>query len=166
MQLTLFREILSRNLIAIGISRRKLLGYLYLALSTIVVTGWALGYKIVVKRCDEIRSVNLWVYIGATTVMLIYFIASGHKYNSTAAWLGFATGFSTFVATITFFYHIRTGVLAVSWTVIGLAVVFPVAASIIFWHEQPSLKQWIGLCLIPIALILCNPGNGKAALPE
>lgn len=123
---------------------------------------WALCYKIAVGRKCELRSVNMWVYIGATAVMLVYFYATGMKWNSTAAIMGFATGISCYLATLTFFYHIRTGVLAVSWTVIGLAVSFPVLASIVFWHEEPTVKQWIGLALIPIAVILCNPGNGKA----
>ena len=94
--------------------------------------------------------------------MIGYFIFTGHVYNSAAAGLGIATGIACYLATLTFFYHIRTGVLAVSWTVIGLAVGFPVIASILFWGEHPTVKQMIGLVLIPIAVVLCNPGNGKA----
>jgi drug/metabolite transporter (DMT)-like permease len=44
--------------------------------------------------------------------------------------------------------------------VIGLAVGFPVVASIL-WGEHPSLRQWIGLALIPIAFMLCSPGRVK-----
>jgi uncharacterized membrane protein len=94
--------------------------------------------------------------------MLAYFLATGHKFNSLAAWLGFGTGISCYFATLTFFYHIRTGVLAVSWTVIGLALAFPVTASILIWGEHPSIRQIVGLALIPIAVVLCNPGRGKA----
>lgn len=138
------------------------MGYIYLALSTLLVTVWALCYKIAVKRGCELRSVNLWLYLSSAAIMLAYFFATGHKYHPLAAWLGFATGLSCYFATLTFFYHIRTGVLAVSWTVIGLAVSFPVAASIVLWGEQPTVKQTIGLALIPIAVVLCNPGRGKA----
>lgn len=139
------------------------MGYLYLALSTVLITVWALCYKLAVRYKCELRSVNMWVYIGGTVIMLAYFVATGHKYSTTAAILGFGTGISCYLATLTFFYHMRTGVLTVSWTVIGLAVGFPVAASIVLWGEQPTVKQQIGLALIPIAFILCNPGNGKAS---
>lgn len=138
------------------------MGYLCLILSTLLVTVWALCYKVAVRRGCELRSVNLWVYLSSAASMLVYFLATGHKFSSLAAWLGFATGLSCYFATLTFFYHIRTGVLAVSWTVIGLALSFPVAASIFLWGEQPTMRQITGLALIPIAVILCNPGRGKA----
>ena len=138
------------------------MGYLCLALSTALATAWALCYKIAVRRDCEPRSVNLWIYVGSSAIMLAYFLATGHRYCSTAALLGFGTGVSCYFATLTFFHHIRTGVLAVSWTMIGLAVGFPVAAAIILWGEHPTVRQQIGLGLIPIAFILCNPGRGKA----
>jgi drug/metabolite transporter (DMT)-like permease len=138
------------------------LGYLYLALSTLLVVVWALCYKVAVERGCELRSVNLWIYIGSSAIMLAYFFATGRHYSPVAAALGFGTGISCYFATLTFFYHIRTGVLTVSWTMIGLAVGFPVAASILLWGEHPSVKQQIGLALIPIAFILCSPGRGKA----
>lgn len=138
------------------------MGYIFLTISTVLVTVWALCYKIAVRRGCELRSVNLWVYISSAILMLAYFLATGHKYHPLAALMGLGTGISCYFATLTFFYHIRTGVLAVSWTVIGLAVSFPVAASILIWGEHPTLKQGIGLALIPVAVILCNPGRGKA----
>ncbi len=139
------------------------MGYLYLALSTLLVVFWALSYKVAARCGCEQRSVNLWLYVGSATTMFAYFIATGHHYSPTAALLGFGTGVSCYFATLTFFYHIRTGVLTVSWTVIGLALGFPVAASIILWGEHPTLRQQIGLALIPIAFILCTPSRGKAA---
>ena len=126
------------------------------------MTVWALCYKVAVRRGCQLRSVNLWVYISSGAIMLVYFILTGHRMNTLAAVLGFFTGLSCYFATLTFFYHIRTGVLAVSWTVIGLAVSFPVAASILIWGEEPSIRQIVGLALIPVAVILCNPGRAKA----
>lgn len=138
------------------------MGYIYLTTCTLLTTVWALCYKVAVQRGCDVRSVNLWLYISSAGVMLVYFFATGHKCSTMAVWLGFGTGLACYFATLTFFYHIRTGVLAVSWTVIGLAVAFPVAASIAFWGEQPTLRQIIGLALIPVAVVLCNPGRGKA----
>lgn len=138
------------------------MGYFYLTISTLLIVVWALCYKVAARQNCELRSVNLWVYLSSTVFMLAYFFMTGHRYNATVAWLGFLTGISCYLATLTFFYHMRTGVLAVSWTVIGLALGFPVAASIIFWGEHPTLKQDIGLALIPIAVFLCSPERGKA----
>jgi len=138
------------------------MGYLYLALSTLLVVFWALCYKVAARHGCEQRSVNLWLYVGSSMTMLACFIATGHHFSAIAALLGFGTGVSCYFATLTFFYHIRTGVLSASWTVIGLAVGFPVAASILFWGEHPTVRQQIGLALIPIAFILCGPGRGKA----
>lgn len=138
------------------------MGYICLIISTGLITVWALCYKIAVQRGCDVRSVNLWLYISSAALMVVYFLATGHKYNLAAGLLGFATGLACYYATLTFFHHIRTGVLAVSWTVIGLAVAFPVAASIVLWGEHPTAKQIVGLALIPIAVVLCNPGRGKA----
>lgn len=138
-----------------------LLGYLYLFLSTVLVTMWALCYKLAGRYKCELISVNTWVYVGATAISVLYYLQTGGGWSTAAAVLGFATGITCYISTLAFFYHIRTGVLAVSWTVIGLAVGFPVAASIFVWSEHPTGKQLIGLALIPIAFILCNPGNEK-----
>lgn len=137
------------------------MGYLYLTLSTLLIVVWALCYKVAVRYKCELRAVNLWIYIGASAIMLVYFLATGHRYSPLAALMGFGIGISCYFATLTFFYHIRTGVLTVSWTIIGLALGFPVVASMVFWGEHPTSRQWIGLALIPVAFVLCSPGNGK-----
>jgi uncharacterized membrane protein len=59
-----------------------------------------------------------------------------------------------YVSTLAFFRHMKFGQLSVSWTVISLAVAFPVIASIFLWHEIPTAKQVAGLVLIVIALLL------------
>lgn len=95
-------------------------------------------------------------------LLLVFWGATGANYHPTAAIIAVLTGMAMCVASITFFYHMRTGVLAVSWTVIGLSIVFPVVASILLWHERPTPKQWVGLALIPIAFA-CFGGNGGKA---
>jgi uncharacterized membrane protein len=68
--------------------------------------------------------------------------------------MGIAAGAMVFFATLSFFHHIGHGQLSASWTIISLAIAFPVLASILIWHEQPTVKQTIGLALIVIALVL------------
>ena len=137
--------------------------YLCLGASVLFVTCFAIGYKVAARKHCEMRSVNLWMNIGATAVLAAAFVAEGHRFHSTAAAFGAVNGVFTYFSTLSFFYHIRTGRLAVSWTVIGLAVAFPVAASVFFWHEHPTPKQWIGLVLLPVALALAAPGKGDSS---
>ena len=131
----------------------------YLTISIVFVTLFALCYKVAARAGCELRAVNLWLNTSATAIFVATFAATGARYNATAASLGIVAGVFTYVSTITFFYHIRTGRLAVSWTVIGLAVAFPVAASILIWHEHSTVRQWIGLGLLPVAFLLLGAGR-------
>lgn len=124
-------------------------------------TVFALCYKVAAKKGCELCAVNMWLYIGATSALLVNFLLTAPKFNSGAAALGVINGISLYLATITFLYHMRKGKLAVSWTVIGLSLAFPVAASILMWNEHPSLKQWIGLALIPVAFVLMGERKKK-----
>ena len=133
----------------------------YLATSIAFITCFALCYKVAAGSGCELRAVNLWMNVSATAIMVAGFAASGHRYDPTAALLGVVAGVFTYLSTITFFYHMRGARLALSWTVIGMAVVFPVAASILIWHEHPNTKQWLGLALLPVAFVLLGAG-GKA----
>lgn len=79
--------------------------------------------------------------------------------------MGVYTGLGTYIAIMAFFYHIRNANLSVSWTVIGLSLAIPVIVSIMLWHEHPTLKQWLGLALIPVAFVLLgvnSKSEGKA----
>lgn len=129
--------------------------YVYLALSIITTTLFAACYKVAVeKQCNLLR-VNTWVYIGSLATILIYILIKGHlAFNLHAALLGAFAGIAAFIATLTFFIHIQSGQLSASWTVISLALAFPVLASICIWHEHPTPKQAVGLALIVVALIL------------
>ena len=135
---------------------------LYLTVSIVFLTCFALGYKVAARCGCELRAVNLWMNVSATAILAACFVATGCQYDRTAALLGIAAGAFTYLSTITFFYHLRTARLALSWTVIGMAVAFPVAASILIWRENPSTRQWFGLALLPVAFLLLGAG-GKAA---
>jgi drug/metabolite transporter (DMT)-like permease len=32
----------------------------------------------------------------------------------------------------------------------------------LFWNEHPTPKQYVGLCLIPVSILLCNYGWKKS----
>jgi len=131
----------------------------YLAVSIAFITCFALCYKFAARLGCELRAVNLWMNVSATAIMAAYFASAGCRYHATAALLGIVAGVFTYISTIAFFYHMRGARLALSWTVIGMAVVFPVAASIVLWRENPSLKQWLGLCVLAVAFVLLGAGR-------
>ncbi len=137
-----------------------LLAYTYLSASVVFVTGFAMCYKFAAKLGCELRAVNLWMNVGATALIVVSYVIAGSRFNSSAASLGLVTGICVYFSTLSFFYHIRMGGnLAVSWTVIGLAVGFPIIASILAWHEQPTLRQWVGIALMPCAFVLLGLGR-------
>ena len=136
---------------------------LYLAVSIIFITCFALCYNVAARCGCELRAVNLWLNVSATAIVFALFAATGYRYHPTAALLGVVAGAFTYLSTITFFYHMRGARLALSWTVIGMAVVFPVAASILVWHEHPSVRQWFGLALLPVAFVLLGAGRKAAS---
>jgi len=127
----------------------------FLALSIVFNTVFASCYKVAVRRNCNLQAVNVWVYVGSTATILSYILVKRHlPMNVSALLLGVAVGLMVFFATLTFFHHMTRGQLSASWTVISLAVGFPVLASIFLWGEHPSVKQTIGMLLIVVALIL------------
>jgi uncharacterized membrane protein len=138
------------------------LAILYLIVSIALLTVFAMLYRVAARGGCELRSVNLWMNVGATGILVVDYFVTGPNYDQTAASLGAVSGILTYVATLAFFYHMRSGRLAVSWTVVGLAVAFPVAASVLLWHEHPSPKQWAGLGLLVVAFVLFGVGRRPA----
>lgn len=127
----------------------------FLALSVVFNTVFASCYKVAVRRNCNLQAVNVWVYVGSTTTILAYVLFKRQfPMNVNALLLGIGAGVLVFFATLSFFYHMTRGQLSASWTVISLAVGFPVLASIFVWGEHPSVRQTIGMVLIVIALIL------------
>lgn len=127
----------------------------FLLLSILFNTGFAACYKVAARRNANLQAVNVWMYVGSTATVLFYtLVTDTASLNLRALLLGTISGFMVYFATLSFFHHIRRGQLSVSWTVISLAVAFPVLASILIWHERPSARQIAGLVLIVSALLL------------
>ena len=127
----------------------------YLILSIVFSTLFACCYKVAAYRRCNLSAVNVWLYVGGFTVTLAFvLIGKRFDFNMQALLLGVVAGVFVFIATLSFFHHMSEGQLSVSWTVISLAVGFPVIASIFFWHEHPTSRQTVGLLLMVVALIL------------
>ena len=142
----------------------------FLALSVVFNTVFASCYKVAVRRNCNLQAVNVWVYVGSTVTILAYVLFKRQfPMNVNALLLGVGAGVLVFFATLSFFYHMTRGQLSASWTVISLAVGFPVLASIFLWGEHPSVKQTIGMGLIVIALILFGrheTSNGGSSVDQ
>jgi uncharacterized membrane protein len=141
---------------------------IFLILSIAFNTLFAASYKIAARKDCNLQIVNIWMYIGSLATLIVYWLLKRSlPMNREALILGVIAGLLAYFATMTFFLHIRKGQLSASWTVISLSVAFPVLASILYWHEMPTLRQKIGMVLIVIALLLfgrhetTNGGKGK-----
>lgn len=138
----------------------------YLFLSILFNTVFASCYKVAAYRKCNLQAVNVWYYIASSAIMLIYvFARQDFAFHPHALALGMGAGAIAFFCTLSFFYHMQYGQLSASWTVISLAISFPILASIFIWHEQPSPKQIIGLILILVALGFFgrHEANGRKA---
>ena len=107
----------------------------------------------------------MWVYVGSTATILTYILLKRQlPINANALLLGVGAGVMVYFATLSFFHHMTRGQLSASWTVISLAVGFPVLASIFLWGEHPTTKQTIGMGLIVVALILFGRHETKPSM--
>lgn len=136
--------------------------FVYLILSIIFSVMFAACYKIAAQRSCNLQSVNTWNYAGSTTTILILIIIKqSFPINQHVILLGIVAGISAYIATLTFFLHIKQGQLSTSWTIISLSIAFPVAASIFIWHELPSMRQMFAMALIVTAFILMGKRNNQ-----
>lgn len=136
----------------------------FLILSILFNTLFASCYKIAADRRCNLDVVNVWMYGGSVVTIAAVIATKGRlAFHPHALMLGILAGTMVFFATLSFFYHIKFGQLSASWTVISLAVGFPVVASIFAWHEIPSPRQTVGLALIVAALLLFGRHEAKGA---
>lgn len=127
----------------------------YLILSVCFSVMFAACYKIAAHRNCNLQCVNTWSYAGAAVTVLVSMVITGHfPLNTNAILLGAVSGISSYIATLAFFMHIKQGQLSTSWTIISLSLAFPVLASILIWHEHPTINQGVAMALIVAAFML------------
>ena len=139
-----------------------------LIVSIITGTGFAICYKIAANRRCNLLLVNVWMYVSALISMVLYVALTKHiTFDWKPALLGSIAGMFGYIATVTFFLHMRRGQLTSSWTVINLSVGFPVIASMVIWREHPTPRQITGLLLMFTALLLFGRREWKnRGLPD
>lgn len=128
----------------------------FLFLHIISVTLFSLCYKVASgeRKCYT-PSVQLTMYLAALIAAVAGMIISGGMILEQKLIItGVAAGICLFTAMRTFFFAMARGGLAVGWTFVGLSVVIPLVASILFWNEIPSSLQIAGILLMLPCVIL------------
>lgn len=129
----------------------------YLFLSAVMGVGWAISYKLALRRgCRHALEIVPVTFLTACTCMIVWTsLTSGLAMNATVVIIGALAGASLFTAVVTFFYLIKSGArLGVSWTVMVLSAVIPTCASIFVWKEYPNFWQTVALLLAASGILL------------
>jgi len=130
----------------------------YLVLASVCMAVYAGIYKVSMNRgCDQMSLVFVF-YIIAAAAMVVGLTVAGPAFPAEAKQalaLGAASGASSYLAIVLFFHAMkRGGLLGISWGVIGLAMVVPVAWSILFWGEPLRPARLAGLACACAAILL------------
>ncbi len=141
----------------------------------------AVGMGLILKRTDKQGLARLPVirinYAAAAGLAFLGCLAAGQQHISLpTALLAIFTGAIFVAGMLCWAQTIRTAGLALSVVAMRTAIVIPVIASILIWHEKPTAIQLIGVttALVALSLVLSdtlhqtqprdpNPGHGPKA---
>ena len=115
--------------------------------------------SILYKVAEENKCNRLWINticrLTITFLISLYIsLKESFQFNLKLLGVGLLAGISVFFGRWLFLRAIKYGKLSISWTVLNLAVIIPILASIIIWKEIPDLKRMLGILLIPISILL------------
>jgi uncharacterized membrane protein len=136
--------------------------YTYLFLAIFFNTVLALTYKMSSRGqyvTQRILAIAYCVSFIAAAGSL--FIQGHNSLNTRSVIIGLVAGIMVFLSGISFMRAMSYGKLSLSWTVRTLAVAIPIAAAIIFWHEEFSWKHVIGFGLLALCIILIGSDKDK-----
>lgn len=140
---------------------------LYLILSMIFSSWWALSYKIALRaRCSPTAVITVACAAATSLVFLWKLLALPFDLNCLSAVIGGIAGLALFIAIAAYFRVILGGArLGVSWTIITLSMIVPTSFSIFLWKEIPTLFQTVGLLFALTGIYLLGQvKTGKARL--
>jgi drug/metabolite transporter (DMT)-like permease len=134
-----------------------------------ILSGAAFGH---IMRHAQVRQrhlawVGAWNYLFAGLAAWVWLgLQPGAALNWPAAVLGTLCGASYVAAFFALDHAIRAAGVGVTLSVQWLGVSLPVAASILFWGEIPSLMQALGLGMAALSLPLLACGSSAADAPR
>lgn len=131
------------------------MGYLYLMLGVMFSSVLGITYKLSDRYGCEKPIVNYFLFLTAFVLALIRLLLDSNPASSTfIIGLGIALGLAGFVNVSVFRIAVTKGNISTSWTIANLSLVIPVMASVLFWHEKFTVKHFLGLVLVIVAILL------------
>jgi uncharacterized membrane protein len=138
------------------------MGVIYLVISILAFGVLGVSYKLSGRLKCNSRQVNLSFFLISLVVMLVWVCASRNLVLvKPAIVLGSAMGLAAVIAVAVFREACAKGKLSTSWTILQLSLVVPALASVLYWHEMPSLRRWMGLGLVLVAIVLLGVDMGR-----
>jgi len=112
------------------------------------------SYKYAVVRGYKVD----WVCVFSFCASALLLVSTGGLTAGGIDWftvaLGAGLGLASGVAQLTFFRAMRHGPLSTSYAIVALSTLLPTLASILFWHEQPTVLQMVAICAAMVAVAL------------
>ena len=138
------------------------MGYLYAILALVAFAILGISYKLSdMLKCDKSQA-NFWLFLFGGGFMLAWTVIRRPALSWHAAGFGLALGIALFLAVVLFRRAMAFGRISVSWTIINLALIAPVIASVTVWHEAPGLRHYLGFGLTLVAIVLLGVDMGRA----
>jgi len=137
--------------------------YLCMILAVIAFAVLGVTYKLSDRLACHKQQVNFFMFLTASVAVLAWGVLTRQLLLSErAVILGLVMGLICCGSVVAFRHAAALGRISTSWTVINLALVLPVLASILVWGEMPSPKHCVGLALTLAAIVLLGIDIGRA----
>lgn len=136
--------------------------YLFGALTSSIV--FAQSYKFAVAKKYDVDWVSAVSFMMSAVLLVASQIGRPLSINSHTLLLGVFYGLVGGGAQITYFRALKYGDISVSWTIVQLSTLIPVGASIVFWHEVPSIIQAAAIGGMALSIMLM--GNMEIKLVQ
>jgi drug/metabolite transporter (DMT)-like permease len=139
------------------------MGYFYAVAALVAFAILGISYKLSdMFGCDKSQA-NFFLFLFGEGFILAWVII-GRPAPMTwhSAGFGVALGIAIFLSIVLFRRAVAIGRISISWTIINLALIAPVLASVTVWHEIPGLKHYLGFALTLAAIILLGIDMGRA----
>ncbi len=134
-----------------------------IAISVAFYTAVGLLYKLGGKQGRNLLATNLAVFAAGTLAALAFgALTQGLALDRKAAGFGAAAGLASVAANIAFLLAVRSGRLAVSWTVFNMALIVPVVVAMLVWGEGVTLQRVLGIAVTLTALLLLGADKSRA----
>ena len=135
--------------------------YAILAVAAFAVLG--VTYKLSDRLACHKQQVNFFMFLAASLAMLVWGVLTRQlQLSARAVLLGLVMGLICYGTVVAFRHAAALGRISTSWTIINLALVLPVLASVLVWGELPSAKHCVGLVLTLCAIVLLGIDIGRA----